>query len=92
MNKPGADIRTRTINIPGVIKELQNNLEVRLKKTLEDWDGDDNLREYLQQDLETYNGSLELMYHVGFIDKDRWDAEWENGFNLYNNITRNKTA
>lgn len=86
MNRPGSNIKTRTINIDGVIQELLNTLEVRLNNTWNDWHGEDVLNEYLNQDLEVYNGSIELMYKLNFIDKDRWNRETDNGYNLYNRI------
>ena len=90
MNKPGADFRTRTINIPGVISELQNNLKVRLEETIKDYRNSDDLLGYMQQDLEVYKGSLELMYNIGFIDKELWDTETENGYMIY--VDMAKTA
>ena len=91
MNRPGQNIKTRTINIDGVIQELLNTLEVRLNNTYKDWYKDNVLNEYLMQDLETYKGSIELMYKLDFIDKDRWNEETERGYALYNKIAR-KTA
>lgn len=91
MNRPGQNIKTRTINIDGVIEELQENLKTRLANTMNDWHEDDLLNEYLQQDLETYKGSIELMYKLNFIDKERWNQEIDNGYDLYNKIAR-KTA
>lgn len=91
MNRPGQNIKTRTINVDGIIQELLNTLEVRLNNTYKDWYKDNFLNEYLQQDLETYKGSIELMYKLDFIDKDRWNEETERGYNLYNKIAH-KTA
>ncbi len=91
MNRPGANIKTRTVNVDGIIKELMDTLEVRLNNTWNDWHEEDVLGEYLVQDLETYNGSIELMYKLEFIDKDRWDKETDNGYKLYNKILT-KTA
>lgn len=91
MNRPGQNIKTRTINIDGIIEELQENLKTRLTNTVNDWYDDDLLNEYLAQDLETYKGSIELMYKLDFIDKDRWNEETERGYNLYNKIAH-KTA
>ena len=73
MQRPGQNIKTRTINIDGVIDELQENLKTRLTNTVNDWYDNDCLNEYLAQDLETYKGSIELMYKLDFIDKDRWN-------------------
>jgi len=86
MNRPGQNIKTRTVNVDGIIKELMDMLEVRLNQTWEDWHEEDVLLEYLTQDLETYNGSIELMYKLDFIDKDRWDEETDNGNKLFNRI------
>lgn len=86
MQRPGQNIKTRTINVDGIIKELMDTLEVRLNNTWNDWHDEDILNEYLNQDLEVYNGSIELMYKLNFIDKDRWDQETDNGYNLYNRI------
>ena len=88
MNKPGADYRTRTINIPGVINELQNNLKIRLEETIKDYRQSEDLLAYMQQDLEVYKGSLELMYNIGFIDKELWDTETENGYIIYSNMVK----
>lgn len=91
MQRPGQNIKTRTINVDGVIQELLNALEIRLNNTYKNWYKDNVLNEYLQQDLETYKGSIELMYKLDFIDKDRWNEETERGYNLYHKIA-NKTA
>lgn len=91
MQRPGQNIKTRTVNIDGVIEELQENLKTRLTNTVNDWYDNDCLNEYLAQDLETYKGSIELMYKLDFIDKDRWNEETERGYNLYNKIAH-KTA
>lgn len=91
MQRPGQNIKTRTINVDGVIQELLSNLEVRLIDTWQDWHDEEVLNEYLTQDLETYEGSIELMYKLDLIDKDRWDIEVVNGYNLYHKIA-NKTA
>lgn len=91
MNRPGQNIKTKTINIDGVIEELQDNLKTRLTNTVNDWYDDDLLNEYLAQDLETYKGSIELMYKLDFIDKDRWNQEIDNGYELFNKWAR-KTA
>lgn len=91
MNRPGQNIKTRTINVDGVIEELQDNLKTRLTNTVNDWYDDDCLNEYLAQDLETYKGSIELMYKLDFIDKDRWNKEIDNGYELFNKWAR-KTA
>lgn len=88
MERPKAHYRTRTINIPGVIEELKNNLKVRLEETVRDYRDSDDLLGYMQQDLEVYKGSLELMYHIGFIDKELWDAETENGYLIYVKMTK----
>ena len=82
MNRPGQNIKTRTVNVDGIIQELLNTLEVRLTNTWNDWHDEEVLDEYLNQDLETFNGSIELMYKLNFIDKDRWDQETDNGYNL----------
>ena len=86
MQRPGQNIKTRTVNVDGIIKELMDMLEVRLNNTWNDWHDEEVLDEYLNQDLETFNGSVELMYKLNFIDKDRWDRETERGYNLYNKI------
>ena len=91
MNRPGQNIKTRTINIDGVIEDLQDNLKTRLTNTVNDWYDDDCLNEYLAQDLETYKGSIELMYKLDFIDKERWDQEIGNGYEIFNKWAR-KTA
>lgn len=91
MNRPGQNIKTKTINIDGVIEELKDNLKTRLTNTVNDWYDDDHLNEYLAQDLETYKGSIELMYKLDFIDKDRWNQEIDNGYELFNKWAR-KTA
>ncbi len=91
MNRPGQNIKTRTINIDGVIEELQENLKTRLTNTVNDWYDDDCLNEYLVQDLETYKGSIELMYKLGFIDMERWNRETDNGYEIFSKWAR-KTA
>lgn len=91
MNRPGQNIKTRTINVDGVIEELQENLKTRLTNTVNDWYDDDNLNEYLAQDLETYKGSIELMYKLNFIDKERWNQEIDNGYEIFSKWAR-KTA
>lgn len=91
MQRPGQHIKTRTINVDGVIQELLQTLEARLTDTWTDWYGEDVFKEYLDQDLETFKGSIELMYKLDLIDKDRWDDEVANGYDLYNKIAR-KTA
>ena len=91
MQRPGQNIKTRTINIDGVIEELQENLKTRLTNTVNDWYDDDCLNEYLVQDLETYKGSIELMYKLGFIDMERWNRETDNGYEIFNKWAR-KTA
>lgn len=91
MQRPGQNIKTRTINIDGVIEELKENLKTRLTNTVNDWYDDDCLNEYLVQDLETYKGSIELMYKLNFIDKERWDQEIDNGYEIFNKWGR-KTA
>lgn len=91
MNRPGQNIKTRTVNIDGIIEELQENLKTRLTNTVNDWYDDDFLNEYLVQDLETYKGSIELMYKLNFIDKERWTREIDNGYELFNKWAR-KTA
>ena len=91
MNRPGQNIKTRTINIDGIIEELQENLKTRLTNTVNDWYDDDMLNEYLVQDLETYKGSIELMYKLDFIDKERWNQETDNGYEIFNKWAR-KTA
>lgn len=91
MQRPGQNIKTRTINVDGIIEELQENLKTRLTNTVNDWYDDDMLNEYLVQDLETYKGSIELMYKLDFIDKERWNQETDNGYEIFNKWAR-KTA
>lgn len=91
MNRPGQNIKTRTVNIDGIIEELKENLKTRLTNTVNDWIDDDLLNEYLAQDLETYKGSIELMYKLDFIDKERWNQEIDNGYEIFNKWAR-KTA
>lgn len=86
MNKPGADFKTRTINIPGVVNELLHNLEVRLTETIKDYSGDSEYQNYLDQDWEKFEGALELMANLNFIDRDRFNEELENGHRLYRRI------
>lgn len=91
MNRPGQNIKTRTINVDGVIQELFNTLETRLKNTLEDWQDEEVLKDYLHQDFETYKGSIELMYKLDLIDNDRWTEEINKGYDLFFKMA-NETA
>ena len=36
MERPGSEFKTRTVNVPAIVKEMQNNLTVRVKETLAD--------------------------------------------------------
>lgn len=92
MERPGSEFKTRTVNVPGIVKEMQNNLTVRVKETLTDYTDSEHLQEYLDQDWSTYTGSLDIMQMLGFIDKDKYNELIDEGYNLYRMLTRNKTA
>ena len=85
MERPGRAYRTKTLFIEGVINDLINKLEVKLKETIEDY-GDESpevINTYLDQDLENFNGAIDLLYDLGFITKLENAEATENGYSLY---------
>lgn len=86
MERPGRAYRTKTLFIEGVINDLINKLEVQLKTTINDYTEDESpevVNTYLDQDLENFNGAIDLLYDLGFITKKENAEATEKGYELY---------
>ena len=85
MERPGRAYRTKTLFIEGVINDLINKLEVKFKETLDDY-GDETpevINSYFDQDLENFNGAIDLLYNLGFITKLENAEATSKGYDLY---------
>ena len=94
MERPGRAYRTKTLFIEGVLNDLINKLEVQLKETIDDYAADETpevVNSYLDQDLENFNGAIDLLYNLGFITKLENAEATDKGYNLYFKYV-NKTA
>ena len=86
MERPGRAYRTKTLFIEGVINDLINKLEVQLKATIDDYAKDESpevVNSYLDQDLENFNGAIDLLYNLGFITKLENSEATSKGYELY---------
>lgn len=77
MERPGREYRTKTLFIEGVIEDLFNKMEVKMRETIDLWSDDPRAREYLWQDRENIEGAIDLLFDLGFITELERDTNIE---------------
>lgn len=79
MGRPGRAYRTKTLFIEGVVNDLFNKMEVKMRQTV-DLLGDEPeayIRECLWQDRENIKGAIDLLFDLGFITELERDTNIE---------------
>lgn len=77
MARPGREYRTKTLFIEGVLNDLFNKMDVKMRQTIDLWADDPNVRDYLWQDRENIEGAIDLLFDLGFITELERDTNIE---------------